>query len=667
MELRDIYYIPMMIILSAKVAKHKGAKVAKTWCSLYLISALCGYKNGIVILIYVITALPLAGQPNITNAEYFFDVDPGVGSATPLSFTLGQASFDITPSLTQALASGTHTISVRAKDANGVWGFAERRQFFISAATTSDPPPADITAMEYYIDTDPGFGSATAIVVATGNLVDIPNEIIAASALPVGFHTLGIRSKNTDGIWGFAEKREFFIPPGTISDPPSADIQALEYFFDNDPGFGSATAITISTGQLIDLNPLIPESLSSGYHTIFIRAKNADGTWGISESRPVYIKSSIPGGSITDITKIEYYFDGADPGIGSAIDLPITPGQIIDLNTVDVPTSASLIDGQHTITFRAQNGDGVWGMAEESTFNVLDDCTQPVADFTPQLACSGEAVQFIDISTSIQLDAQYRWYFDGDGIADEFTSGNTSFTFINPGFYDIGLAISQGSICYDTVGYQIEIKAKPVVLYSVSGLVTNSPTNFEAAFSNVDPAAVWEWDFDNDAIIDDNTVGNTSFTYTTAATYAAVVRVADGLGCETSYSQIFVVGDGSGGGGGTPVADFLANAVCESETTQFLDISSNISPTALYSWDFEDDGIVDDNTFGTTSFTYPSPGDYTVKLSIDVGGGIIKVKTKQVTIKPIPIPAFSVPDVCDGSVAVFADVTTGTITGSAYN
>ncbi|MCH8233978.1 MAG: hypothetical protein IIB82_15235, partial [Bacteroidetes bacterium] len=407
-----------MINLTARFAKYKNAKVAKTWCSLrLLLSALCGYKNGIVILIYVITALPLAGQPNITNAEYFFDVDPGVGSATPLSFTLGQTSFDITPSLTQALAAGTHTLSVRAKDATGVWGFAERRQFFILSSTSSDPPTADITAMEYFVDVDPGFGSATPIVITTGSLVDIPSEIISASALPAGFHTVVIRSKNTYGIWGFAEKREFYIiPPGTASDPPPADIQTLEYFFDVDPGFGSATAITISTGQLIDINTLIPESLASGLHTISIRAKNVDGAWGLSDSRPVYIKSSVSGAPIPDITKIEYYFDGADPGIGNAIDLPITPGQIIDLNTVDVPTSPSLIDGQHFITFRAMNADNVWGMAEIDTFDILDDCNQPVVDFSYQLACAGEPVQFIDNSTTIQPDAQYRWYFNGDNV-----------------------------------------------------------------------------------------------------------------------------------------------------------------------------------------------------------------------------------------------------------
>ena len=733
-----------MIKLTAMVARHKSAKVAKTWCSLRLLSALCGYKNGIVIIFYVITALPLAGQPNITNAEYFFDNDPGVGSATPLSFTQGTSfdispsltqglasgmhtlsvrakdatgvwgfaerrqfyipagaasdpppaditqaeyffdndpgvgsatplsftpgtSFDISPSLTQGLASGMHTLSVRAKDATGVWGLAERRQFYIPAGTASDPPPADITTMEYYIDNDPGHGMATTIIITTGGLVDLPNEIIAASALPQGFHTLGIRCMNTDGVWGIAEKRTFYVAPSSTIPQPPGDIVELEYFFDNDPGFGNATSLTISAGQVIDINPLIPESLSAGRHTISVRAKNTDGVWGIAEKRTIYINPTVAGSPIPDITKIEYYFDGADPGIGNGIDLPITPGQVIDLNTIDVPTSPSLVDGEHYITFRAQNGDGVWGVAETSTFDVLDDCNQPVVDFSYQLACAGEPVQFIDNSTTIQPDAQYRWYFNGDNVADDFTSGNTSFTFNLPGTYDIGLAVSQGTICYDSIGYQITIKPKPVVLFSVSGLLTDFPTNFEAAFSNVDPAATWEWDFDNDANIDDNTVGSTSYTYTTAATYTAVVRVTDGLGCETSYSQIFVVGDGSGGGGGTPVADFLANAVCESETTQFLDISSNISPTALYSWDFEDDGIVDDNTFGTTSYTYPSPGDYTVKLSIDVGGGIIKEKTKQVTIKPIPVTSFTVADICDGETANFIDATLGLYTGGVYN
>lgn len=624
-------------------------------------------------LTFLTTALALLlctfngfAQPDIVEAEYFFDTDPGFGNATPLSFTQAPV-IDISPVLVQGLSPGTHQIGVRAKDQNGTWGFSERRHFFIPSSTTADPPVYDIQAMEYYFNDDPGAGNGTAIVVSSGSLVDLPNEILASSTLPAGFHVLGIRSQNTNGDWGFPEHRIFYIPPGTTSDPPPADIEEMEYFFDDDPGHGNASPLTVPTASVVDINPLIPQSLPQGFHTIHIRAKNTDGIWGPSETRVVYIRPPTTTSSIADIVEMEYFIDSPDPGVGNATDLPITPGPLVDLDPVNIPTSPGLIDGQHNFTIRAKNADGIWGMAETSTFDVLDDCTQPTADFNPMLACAGEAVTFEDLSVDLQPDAQYRWYFNGDNIADDFTSGTTTFTFTNPGMYDVGLAISQGTICYDSIGYTIEIIAKPVVLFSASGLVIDQPTNFNAVFSNVDPGATWDWDFDGDMVVDDNTQGSTSHTYTSTGPVTASVRVYDGSGCETTYSQGFVVGDGSGGGSGTPAADFVAASVCDGQAMQFLDVSSNVPGGSVYSWDFDGDDIVDDNTFGSTSHTYATAGDYTAKLTIDVGGGNMYVQTKSVSIKPIPVVSFSATDVCDGQQVDFVDATTGALPGGTYH
>ena len=95
----------------------------------------------------------------------------------------------------------------------------------------------NITEMEYYVDNDPGFGSATSISITASTLVDIPLELISAAALPTGFHTLGIRAKNAGGLWGFVEKRQFYIPTSvSVADPPAYDIIEMEYYVDSDPG-----------------------------------------------------------------------------------------------------------------------------------------------------------------------------------------------------------------------------------------------------------------------------------------------------------------------------------------------------------------------------------------------------------------------------------------------
>lgn len=682
---------------------------------------------------------------NLTNAEYFFDVDPGVGSGLPLSIPGGQTNFDITANLTQGLATGMHVLNVRAKDDNGNWGFAERRQFyipvnsttdppieditameyfidedlgfgsgitviissgsvvdlplelidvsalstgfhaiyirtknadnvwsftetrafFIPSATTTDPPIANINAMEYYIDDDPGVGSATTIGGATGSVVDFPLITIDANALPAGFHTLGIRTKNTDDVWGFEERRQFFIIPGTSTDPPIADIVEMEYFFDVDPGFGLATDLNVTSGSVLDINPLIQESLSSGYHHFFIRSKNEDDTWGLTESRVVYVKPTITTGSISDITKMEYYFDGDDPGVGIATDFPVAQTALVDLDPALMPTPPTLIDGQHEITVRAQNADGVWGVAESTTFDVLDDCTQPVASFTLQLNCAGQVVTFVDTSTDIQSDAVYNWDFNGDGNYDDFTVGDASFTYVAAGTYAVELKITQGTICLNTFTTNITIIPQPVAVFSASGTAVNQPTNFTASTNNLPAGAIWQWDFEGDLTVDDNTVGATSFTYTTEADYNPILIITDGAGCDVTVTNPITISASGSGGSSPPSADFLPENGCVGRAILFIDLSQNIPPTSTYSWDFDGDGSEDATTFGTANFTYPASGTFDAKLSINTGSTVIE-NIQTIEVVAVPIPDFSTIEVCEGSVMDFTDGSTDIIPSSVY-
>ena len=67
----------------------------------------------------------LYSQTYLTSAEYYVDVDPGLGNGTPInavdgSFdgTLEDVDFNI---LASDLGVGVHQISVRFQDATGVW------------------------------------------------------------------------------------------------------------------------------------------------------------------------------------------------------------------------------------------------------------------------------------------------------------------------------------------------------------------------------------------------------------------------------------------------------------------------------------------------------------------------------------------------------------------
>ncbi|HQF47822.1 MAG TPA: hypothetical protein PLZ71_04095, partial [Flavobacterium alvei] len=60
-----------------------------------------------------------------------------------------------------------------------------------------------------------------------------------------------------------------------------SDINQAEYYFDTDPGFGSANAITVSAGNTFTLTnySIATQNLPEGIHFLYIRCKDANNKW----------------------------------------------------------------------------------------------------------------------------------------------------------------------------------------------------------------------------------------------------------------------------------------------------------------------------------------------------------------------------------------------------
>lgn len=297
---------------------------------------------------------------SVVKAEYFFDTDPGVGNGTVIPFTPTGGNVTFTTNIsTVSLSQGFHQLAIRVKETGGPWSQFESRGFYITA-TTSDA--ANITAAEYFFDTDPGNGNGTSIAVTAGATTNFTVSIPTTS-LSAGFHFLAIRTKGANGKWGIFEGRGFYITSSTSNVP---NLVAAEYFFDADPGNGNGTPISITAGATSNFTISLPATgLQSGFHFLAIRTKDANGKWGIFESRGFYVT-----GSTTDapnITKAEYFFD-TDPGNGNGISIPITGGATSNF-TATIPTTG-LTTGFHFLAIRTQGADGKWGIFESRGFYV---------------------------------------------------------------------------------------------------------------------------------------------------------------------------------------------------------------------------------------------------------------------------------------------------------
>ena len=225
----------------------------------------------------MVLSLTTVFSQNIMKGEYFIDLDPGPGNGTAIpGISPGDIvnfSFDIS---TSGLTPGFHFVNTRVTDADGKWSRYETRTFYLSSAPSTNT--TNITAAEYFIDSDPAPGNGTPINIgAAGALVNFVVNVPAG--LGSGFHWLGIRVKDEEGKWSIFEERSFYVIPGPVDAPP---IVAAEYYYDVDPGIGNGSPLVVSpTGDIISQTFLVPVpiGLSQGNHVLAIRVKDQQGHW----------------------------------------------------------------------------------------------------------------------------------------------------------------------------------------------------------------------------------------------------------------------------------------------------------------------------------------------------------------------------------------------------
>lgn len=135
-----------------------------------------------------------------------------------------------------------------------------------------------ITKMEYWIDTDPGFGNANDIT-GFSSQTDVKFQLHIPPGQAMGMHSIGLRAMDANGIWSHTN----FIPV-YITDSSSGAILQVEYFWDSDPGFGSATDSILSTPVADIANGVFTDSVPLSFlvgstHMLFQRSMDTRGRW----------------------------------------------------------------------------------------------------------------------------------------------------------------------------------------------------------------------------------------------------------------------------------------------------------------------------------------------------------------------------------------------------
>jgi hypothetical protein len=218
-----------------------------------------------------------------------------------------------------------------------------------------------IILLEWFIDTDKGFGKNTTLNVTPSSDSNFAFKV-TLSGVAEGFHRLYIRTKDSTGKWSTTARRNIEVLPSQ-----KIKIIAGEYFFDTDPGVGSAKKITISTKDTAVVQNFAASTsgLKPGYHKLYARFKDASGKWSITMRRNVEI---IPNPDTADVVSAEYFFD-KDKGFGKATAITFahpSPNNKFHFKI----SSGDIPPGADTLFVRVKDSDNKWSLTKFSRFTI---------------------------------------------------------------------------------------------------------------------------------------------------------------------------------------------------------------------------------------------------------------------------------------------------------
>ncbi len=458
-------------------------------------------------LFYVISSIVIPSEPAIAQAEWFVDTDPGFGNGTAINFTAGDTVNQVINVPVASLSTGFHNLFVRAKNTQGVWSHHEGRLFYVIPSLTVPAEPA-LQSGEWFVDTDPGFGSGNALTFVQSDTVNQVIDVGVAN-LTAGFHNLFIRTKNANGIWSHHEGRLFYVIPSYVV-PAEPQIAYAEWFVDTDPGFGNGNQLTYpATDTVNTLVDLSTTELSLGIHQLFLRVKNEDGIWSHYEGRSFSVQNcdftvSISANSATSCQGTANPVAAA--GGGSTFQWYI--------NDVLQPGTNSTIDATESGNYYVVATDNQGCSAASNTISITVNPT-PTVDITAseQTICSG---------TTIDLTAEgadsYTWSAGAasTGINTASATPSITTTYTVTGY--IG-------VCSSTATTSITVNQTPT-----ANTTTSSPV-ITASF----PGASYQWlDCDDEMAPIPNAIGQ-SFTAPSNGSYAVAVTMN---GCEAISSCV---------------------------------------------------------------------------------------------------------------------------------
>ena len=418
-----------------------------------------GFSRNIHVTVYpvpVVDVVTINANTGKSNGTAICNVTGGTGNYTY------QWSNGANQSIVNDLAAGNYWVIVNDGRC------PVTRNFVIGSNPVFD---GDIVKAEYFFDTDPGVGNATAMNISGGASI-YHATLIPVGALVPGYHQLFIRAADTYNRWGVIKWERFIVndllPSQLVDRPP---LVKGEYFYDQDPGVGNGTPITFPAGDEVAVDKIVVTTdLPTGFHNLTVRVQDSVGLWGHSRSHWIYINENPVNLQLKDQPKLvaaEYFFD-TDPGVGNGTPITFSPTEDqIDLYRYLPVTGLSI--GSHRAYIRVKDEAGAWSIGAGAYFTVFKTlCITPAVNFNTVPTNAGQQVTYLNTSGNLSPTTTYQWDIGNDGTVDYVTKDFTH-TFQASGNYNLRLTVINSDSCKAAILREIQVGPLPPAAITVNG------------------------------------------------------------------------------------------------------------------------------------------------------------------------------------------------------
>lgn len=281
----------------------------------------------------------------------------------------------------------------------------------------------------------------------------------------------------------------------------------------------------------------------------------------------------------------------------------------------------------------------------------------PDVDFHADTTCVNEPVQFQITGPDILSITLWNWNF-GDGVTATYNYPyEPVHTYWATGYYQVVLTVVDSNGCSRTITHPLNIHPTPVSFFTHSTPTCHTEAvHFnDLSYTTVpDYIARWTWDFGDgtDTTIYWPSNPDIDHLFPGPGLYNVTMTVTTHIGCSNTLVRQIEIG-------AAPFANFTWSAPCDSEVTQFTDLTQSNGGGSIVEWyyNFGDPTSGSNNTSTEQNpvHAFTGPGLFTVRLITINSHGCADTMIHQVPVNAGPQSIFSYENTCFGSITLFTD------------